>query len=127
MQDQSYEEFLKEELARDPRLRKMLLLESIRCLLHGDVSTGKSVLGTYVQAADGFEKLAQLVDKSPKSLEHMLSHESNPRAAELLRVLDALRKREGLEIEVTGASAKPAGPKRRRAASARPTLAHPPT
>ena len=127
MQDQSYEEFLKEELARDPGLRKMLLLESIRCLLHGDVDTGKSVLGKYVQATDGFGELAKLADKSPKSLEHMLSRESNPRAAELLRVLDALRKREGLEIEVTGASAKPAGPKRRRAASARPTPAHPPT
>ena len=69
----------------------MLLLESIRCLLHGDVGTGKSVLRKYVQATDGFDKLAQLVDKSPKSLEHMLSRESNPRAAELLRVLNALR------------------------------------
>ena len=127
MQDQSYEEFLKEELARDPGLRKMLLLESIRCLLHGDVDTGKSVLGKYVQATDGFGELAKLADKSPKSLEHMLSRESNPRAAELLRVLDALRKREGLEIEVTGASARPAGPKRRRAASSRLTPAHPPT
>ena len=127
MQYQSYEEFLKEELARDPRLRKMLLLESIRCLLHGDVSTGKSVLRTYIQATDGFGELAKLVDKSPKSLEHMLSRESNPRAAELLRVLDALRKQEELEIEVTGAPSKPADPKRRRAASARPTPAHLPT
>lgn len=124
---QSHEEFLKEELARDPGLRKAMLLESIRCLLNGDVSTGKGLLRKYVQATEGFGKLAKLVDKPPKSLEHMLSRKSNPRAADLLRVLDALRKHEELEIEVTGAPAKPAKPKRRRAASARSFPAHPPT
>lgn len=48
---QSHEEFLKEELARDPGLRKAMLLEIIRCLLNGDVRTGKALLHKYVRAA----------------------------------------------------------------------------
>ena len=50
---QSHEEFLKEEIARDPGLRKAMLLESIRRLLNGDVRTGKGLLRKYIRTASG--------------------------------------------------------------------------
>jgi hypothetical protein len=44
------------------------LREAVDALLSGDVETGKTVLRNYINATVGFDKLATVTKKSPKSL-----------------------------------------------------------
>jgi len=52
--------------------REALLKEAVDALLSGDVETGKTVLRDYINATVGFDKLASVTKKSPKSLMLML-------------------------------------------------------
>ena len=72
----------------------------MECLLAGDVETGKAVLRDYINAAIGFEQLASLTNKSPKSLMHMFGPNGNPRSSNLFEVIDHLQQREGLVLQV---------------------------
>ena len=57
---------------RDAAFREALLKEAVNALLSGDVDLGKTLLRDYINATVGFEKLASLTKKSPKSLMRML-------------------------------------------------------
>ncbi len=59
---------------RDPEFRHALLTESLEIMLAGDTETGKSLLRNYINATLGFETLADMTEKSPKSLMRMMSH-----------------------------------------------------
>lgn len=85
---------------RDPEFRYGLLKESIEHMLNGDPITGKSLLRDYINATIGFEKLGDLIDKSPKSLMRMCSPEGNPTANNLFGILHTLQKQEGMHLEV---------------------------
>lgn len=86
---------------RDPAFRRSLLEEAIDALLAGEVDTGKAVLRDYINATEGFEELAEVLNKSPKSLMRMLGPRGNPHASNLLEILAHLQKREGLRFTVT--------------------------
>ncbi len=84
----------------DPEFRKALLKEGIECLLTGDIDTGKTVLRDYINATVGFEELAEVFDKSSKSLMRMFGPKGNPQARNLFAVLSYLQEREGIRLEV---------------------------
>jgi hypothetical protein len=69
-------------------------------LLSGDVDTGKAILRDYINATIGFDELAALTAKSPKSLMRMFGPSGNPQARNLFDVIGHLQKREGLHFEV---------------------------
>ena len=96
----SFKETVKERAAADPEFRSELLKEAINSLLAGDLATGKAVLRDYINATIGFEELAVLTNKSPKSLMRMLGPNGNPQAQNLLDIVARLQDREGLRLEV---------------------------
>lgn len=95
-----FKETIVARVQRDPAFRCSLLKEAIEALLAGDVDTGKAVLRDYINATEGFEELAEVLHKSPKSLMRMLGPRGNPHASNLLEILAHLQKREGLRFTV---------------------------
>jgi DNA-binding phage protein len=95
-----FKETVQKRALRDPDFRLGLLEESIDCLLSGELDTGKTLLRDYINATIGFEALAYLTNKSPKSLMRMFSPAGNPRADNLLNVIAALQEQEGVQLQV---------------------------
>ena len=72
-----FKETIQVRIKEDPAFREEMLKEGVECLLAGDMDTGKAVLRDYINAAVGFQELAKLTAKSPKSLMRMFGQESN--------------------------------------------------
>ena len=85
---------------RDPLFREALMEEGIRCLLSGDVDTGRLVLRDYINATIGFEQLAVLTSKSTKSLMRMFGPGGNPQARNIFEVIHLIQQHEGVQLEV---------------------------
>lgn len=88
---------------RDPAFRRALLKEGFECFLAGEVETGRTVLRDYINATNGFEELAALTRRSPKSLMRMLGPAGNPRARNLFEIVACLQKQEGVRPELRAA------------------------
>ncbi len=95
-----FKETIQARVERDPAFRAELLKEGVECLLSGDLETGKAVLRDYINATIGFEELAGLTAKSPKSLMRMLGPGGNPQARNLFEIIGHLQKHEGIQFEV---------------------------
>ena len=95
---------------REPAFRLGLLEESIDCLLSGDLDTGKTLLRDYINATIGFDALARLTDKSPKSLMRMLGPAGNPRADNLFTIIAHLQEQEGIQFHVQSTDAPQESP-----------------
>ena len=96
----SFKEMVKNRAVRDPEFRVGLLNEAVEAFLRGEVDAGKILLRDYVNATIGFEQLAGLTRKSPKSLMRMLGPDGNPRADNLFSVIAELQKQEGIALGV---------------------------
>ena len=97
---QEFKSTVRARVQRDPAFREALLRDGVECLIGGDVETGKAVLRDYINATLGFEGLAALTDKSPKSLMRMFGPKGNPQARNLFEVIGCLQAREGVRLEV---------------------------
>ena len=95
-----FRDTVKARAASDSKFRQALLKESIDSLLSGDLDTGKTMLRDYINATIGFEKLATVIEKSPKSLMRMFSHEGNPRADNIFSIISTLQQNEGVQLHV---------------------------
>ena len=69
-------------------------------MLTGDVDTGKTVLRDYINATVGFNDLAEVVHRSPKSLIRMLGPRGNPQARNLFKIVAYLMGHEGIRLEL---------------------------
>jgi DNA-binding phage protein len=105
-----FKETVQARARRDAAFRRGLLAEALDCFLAGETDEGKILLRDYVNATIGFEELARLTDKTPKSLMRMLSESGNPRADNLFAMIRNLQEREGVRLKV-----KASGERRRMA------------
>ena len=64
------------------------------------METGKIVVRDYINATVGFDKLASVTKKSPKSLMRMLGPKGNPQARNFFEIVACLQKKEGLRLKV---------------------------
>ena len=96
----NFKETIQKRALRDPKFREGMLRESIECMLTGDLKTGKALLRDYINAIIGFEKLAKLTKKDPKSLMRMLSPKGNPTASNLFDVIYTLEKKEKVQYQL---------------------------
>ena len=95
-----FKETVQGRAQRDPAFREGLLREGVECLLAGDTDTGKVLLRDYINATIGFEELASLTSKPPKSLMRMFGPAGNPHARNLFEVISHIQKHEGVRLEV---------------------------
>src|SRR6476660_134083 len=96
----SFKETVKARVERDSAFRAALLTEAVEQMLSGDLETGKAVLRDYINATVGFERLAQATGTPSKSLMRMLGPNGNPRASNLLAMLNKLQRVSGVHLAV---------------------------
>ena len=95
-----FKETIQARALRDPEFREGMLRESLECMISGDLKTGKALLRDYINAIIGFEQLAKLTKKDPKSLMRMLSADGNPTASNLFDVIYVLEKKENIHYQL---------------------------
>ncbi len=95
-----FKETVQARARRDAAFRRGLLTEALDCFLAGEFDEGKLLLRDYINATIGFEELARLTDKTPKSLMRMLSAGGNPRADNLFSIVSSLQETEGVRLTV---------------------------
>jgi len=98
----SFRETVRARAQRDPDFRIALIREALEKLMDGDVETGLSILGDYVNATMGYKTLAEKTGKNPKSLMRMLGPAGNPTAENLFNVIAQLKEQERLEFDIRG-------------------------
>lgn len=96
----SFKETVRARAQRDPKFRLALIREAVEMLVNGDVDSGLSILGDYVNATIGYKTLAEKTGKNPKSLMRMLGPAGNPTAENLFGVIKQLKEQEGLEFDI---------------------------
>jgi len=96
----SFKETVRARAQRDPDFRLALIREAVEKLVDGDVETGLSILGDYVNATVGYKTLAKRMGKNPKSLMRMLGPAGNPTAENLFGVIKQLKEQEGLDFDI---------------------------
>jgi len=85
-----FKETIQGRVRSDRDFRDELLRDGVRCLLCGDVDTGKAVLRNYINATIGFAALGEFSHKAPKSLMRMFGPCGNPQARNLFEVISHL-------------------------------------
>jgi DNA-binding phage protein len=98
-----FKETIQARARRDEAFREALLTEAVDAMLSGDVETGKTVLRDYINATVGFDALAAVTKKSPKSLMRMLGPNGNPQARNLFKIVAYLQIKAGLQLKVRAA------------------------
>ena len=89
-----------ERVERDPAFAQALLDEAATLFLNGEPETARLILRDLVNATLGFEQLANLTSKPSKSLHRMLSPHGNPSMDNLSAIIDAIRVRLKVHVEV---------------------------
>ena len=89
-----------ERVKRDPALAQALLDEAATLFLNGEPEPARLILRDLVNATLGFEQLATLTSKPSKSLHRMLSPNGNPSMDNLAAIIDAIRVRLNVHVEV---------------------------
>lgn len=85
---------------RDKAFRHALFIEALELFLEGDISVGKSVLRSFINATIGFDELSKKVSIPSKSLMRMFSTLGNPTISSFFEVIATLQKKEALNFEV---------------------------
>ena len=96
----SFRETVKARAERDPAFRDALLTEAVDQFLAGDLNTGKAVLRDYINATIGFDRLGEVLGRSPKSLMRMFGPDGNPTAENLLGVIGTLQEETGVHLKI---------------------------
>ena len=96
----SFKDTVRARAQRDPKFRLALIREAVEKLIDGDVESGLTILGDYVNATVGYKTLAERTGKNPKSLMRMLGPAGNPTAENLFGIIAELREQEGMEFDV---------------------------
>jgi hypothetical protein len=96
----SFKELTRRRASRDPDFAIALLREGIDTMLTGDIDAGKAILGDYIKATVGFEKLGEATEFPPKSLIRMFGPRGNPQTRNLFGIIEYLQKQAGIELHV---------------------------
>lgn len=96
---------IQERVQTDQAFAAALLNEAASLFLNGEPETARLILRDLVNATVGFEELANETSRPSKSLHRMLSARGNPTMDNLTAILQVLRKRLGVSLDVQVISA----------------------
>jgi hypothetical protein len=103
----SFPELVQRNVKQDAAFAEALLREGIGALLSGDIAAGKSIIGEYIEATVGFEKLGAATDAPPESLIRMFGPRGRLEARSLFNVIRYLQKHAGIRPPPRRSCAKP--------------------
>ncbi len=100
-----FKQTVTERVKRDPAFAHALLDQAATLFLNGEPEPARLILRDLVNATLGFEQLATLTSKPSKSLHRMLSPNGNPSMDNLAAIIDAIRIRLNVHVEVQSVAA----------------------
>ena len=95
-----YDETIRERAKCDPEYRKLLATGAIENLLAGDVAVGKITLRHTVNSTIGFDKLGELIGKTPDDIKQMLHPDHDTSVNDLFDIIKHVQQHEGIRLEV---------------------------
>ncbi len=95
-----YRETINERIRRDSEFAVALLDEAVTLFLNGEPDIARLLLRDLVNATVGFKTLADETAKPSKSLHRMLSAKGNPTMDNLTLILNVLRQKLNVNIEI---------------------------
>lgn len=101
-----FRETIAAEANKNPEFRAAMLTEAAENLLCGDLETAKAMLRDMIKATIGYRALTDATGIPQKSLIRMFGPSGNPRAAHLVRVIEALQQHEAVRLEVRASRPK---------------------
>ena len=102
-----YDDTIRERAQCDPEFRRLLTTGAIEDLLTGDVAVGKIRLRHTVNSTIGYEKLGNLMKRSPESIKDMLHPDYDTSVNDLFEIIKHIQQHEGIRLEVKVCSGKP--------------------
>jgi hypothetical protein len=84
----------------EPAFRRVLFQEAVQALLQGETDDGRDALRTTI----GFDRLGEVLGRSPKSLMRMFGPDCNPTAENLLGVIGVLQAETGVHLKIRAVS-----------------------
>jgi DNA-binding phage protein len=96
----SFRDTVRARAEREPAFRRALFQEAVQALLQGETDEGRAVLRAYINATVGFDRLGEVLGRSPKSLMRMFGPDGNPTAENLLGVIGALQEETGVHLKI---------------------------
>jgi DNA-binding phage protein len=85
---------------RDPEFRAGLYQEAVQAIVDCDLGTAKILLRDFINATVGIAQLGNRIGVPEKSLMRMFGPYGNPRGADLIAVVAALKEVCGLAVNV---------------------------
>ena len=102
-----YEETIKERAQWDTEYRAMMLPSVIDLLLSDDVRVGKIALDSCIYATIGYERLGELIGKTPDDIKHMCHPDYDTSVNDLFEIIKHIQQHEGIRLEVRVCSGNP--------------------
>src|SRR5207249_5345726 len=96
----SFRDTVRARAEREPAFRRALFQEAVQALLQGETDEGRAALRAYINATVGFDRLGEVLGRSPKSLMRMFGPDGNPIAENLLGVIGALQEETGVHLKI---------------------------
>ena len=97
----------REQAQCDPEFRKMMLPDTIDLLLGGEVRVGKISLHHCIYATIGYEKLGELMGKTPEDIKRMCHPDYDTSVNDLFEIIKHVQQHEGIRLEAKVCSGKP--------------------
>ena len=102
----SFDETVRESAQQDPVFRALLLPSTINLFLGGEVPVGKISLRQTIYATIGYEKLGELMDKTPDDIKRMCHPDYDTSVNDLFEIIHHVQQHEGIRLEVKVCSAE---------------------
>lgn len=95
-----FDDIVKESAQQDPVFRELLLPSTIDLFLGGEVQVGKISLRQTIYATIGYEKLGELMDKTPDDIKRMCHPDYDTSVNDLFEIIGHVQRHEGIRLEV---------------------------
>ena len=96
----SFHETIIERLRRDAEFREESLKVAIECLNDGETDIAEAMLRDHIYATIGYEKLGELMGKSPDEIKRMCHPDHDTSVNELFEIIHRVQQHEGIRLEV---------------------------
>ena len=101
------DDIFRERAQRDPIYRAMMLPSAIDLLLSDDVRVGKIALHSCIYSTMGYEKLAELMGKTPEDIKRMCHPDYDTSANDLFEIIKHVQQHEDIRLEAKVCSGEP--------------------
>ena len=102
----SFDDTVRESAQCDPVFRAMLLPDTLDLLLGGEIGVGKITLRHAVNSTIGYEKLGELMGKTPEDIKRMCHPDYDTSVNDLFEIIGHIQRHEGIRLEAKVCSGK---------------------